>query len=348
MKIYQGPIYSYSIAILVSIVFVSFLLALFEIPIFETYRLLLTGSLGSTTKFGDTLMVGVPVIIASASLVITFKAGLWNIGVEGQIIAGAVAASFVAREFQLPSGILLPVMILAGAFGGAFWGLLVGLLKVKGGVNENFGGLGLNFVATGLVVYLIIGPWSRKGIASTSGTEPFHQNAWFPTLEGFRLSPLAVALSFLVVFIVIYVFSRTQFGLKLRAIGLNPDSSYRFGIPTSRYLLIAFMLGGAVAGLAGVTQVASIHHRLVPSISGGYGYLGILVVLLAGYRPSLLVPIAFFFSMIAIGSIQWQLRLGLHSSLGGVFQGTLVLSVILISAMRLMQQKRKKYSKVGD
>jgi simple sugar transport system permease protein len=348
MKIYRGPIYSYSIAILVSIVFVSFLLALFEIPIFETYRLLLTGSLGSTTKFGDTLMVGVPVIIASASLVITFKAGLWNIGVEGQIIAGAVAASFVAREFQLPSGILLPVMILAGAFGGAFWGLLVGLLKVKGGVNEIFGGLGLNFVATGLVVYLIIGPWSRKGIASTSGTEPFHQNAWFPTLEGFRLSPLAVALSFLVVFIVIYVFSRTQFGLKLRAIGLNPDSSYRFGIPTSRYLLIAFMLGGAVAGLAGVTQVASIHHRLVPSISGGYGYLGILVVLLAGYRPSLLVPIAFFFSMIAIGSIQWQLRLGLHSSLGGVFQGTLVLSVILISAMRLMQQKRKKYSKVGD
>ena len=348
MKISGGPIYSYIIAILVSMIFISFLLALFEIPIFETYRLLLTGSLGSTTKFGDTLMVGVPVIIASASLVIAFKAGLWNIGVEGQIIAGAVAASFVARELQLPTGILLPVMILVGAFGGAFWGLLVGLLKVKGGVNEIFGGLGLNFVATGLVVYLIIGPWSRKGIASTSGTEPFHQNAWFPTLEGFRLSPLAVALSFLVVFIVIYVFSRTQFGLKLRAIGLNPDSSYRFGIPTSRYLLIAFMLGGAVAGLAGVTQVASIHHRLVPSISGGYGYLGILVVLLAGYRPSLLVPIAFFFSMIAIGSIQWQLRLGLHSSLGGVFQGTLVLSVILISAMRLMQQKRKKYSKVGD
>ena len=108
---------------------------------------------------------------------------------------------------------------------------------------------GLNFVATGLVVYLIIGPWSRKGIASTSGTEPFHQNAWFPTVEGFRLSPLAVALSFIVVLIVIYVFSRTQFGLRLRAIGLNPDSSYRFGIPTSRYLLIAFMLGGAVAGL---------------------------------------------------------------------------------------------------
>ena len=346
MKVNEGPIFSYFIAVSGSIIFISLLLALFNIPIFETYALLITGSLGSVTKFGDTLMVAVPLIIASASLVITFKAGLWNIGVEGQIIAGAVAASFIARELQLPGVILLATMIFAGAFGGAFWGLLVGLLKVRGGVNEIFGGLGLNFVATGLVVYLIIGPWSRKGIASTGGTEPFHQNAWFPTVEGFRLSPLAVAMSLLVVFIVIFVFSRTQFGLKLRAIGLNPDSSHRLGIPTSRYFLIAFILGGAVAGLAGVTQAASIHHRLVPAISGGYGYLGILVVLLVGYRSSLVVPIAFFFSMIAIGSIQWELRLGLHPSLGGIFQGILVLSVILISAVRLFRQRRKEYASV--
>ena len=348
MKGFTGPIYSYLAAVLVSMVLVSLLLALFRIPIFETYTLLITGSLGSMTKLGDTLMVSVPLIIASASLVITFKAGLWNIGVEGQIIAGAVAASFIAREFQMPTQILLPAMIGAGFLGGAFWGLLVGLLKIRGGVNEIFGGLGLDFVATGLVVYLVIGPWSRKGIASTSGTEPFHENAWFPTIEGFRLSPLAVSVSLLVVLMVIFVFNRTQFGLKLRSIGLNPHSSYRFGIPTSRYILTALVLGGAVAGLAGVTQVASIHHRLVPSISGGYGFLGILVVLLAGYRPFLVIPIAFFFSMIAIGSIQWQLRLGLHSSLGGVFQGTLVLSVVLISAMRLLRQRREKHVKTEE
>lgn len=348
MKGFTGPIYSYLIAVAVSIVFVSLLLAVFRIPIFETYTLLITGSLGSMSKLGDTLMVSVPLIIASASLVITFKAGLWNIGVEGQIIAGAVAASFIAREIHLPPGLLLPAMLAVGFLGGAFWGLLVGLLKVKGGVNEIFGGLGLDFVATGLVVYLVIGPWSRKGIASTSGTEPFQQNAWFPTIEGLRLSPLAVLIPLLVVIIVIFVFSRTQFGLKLRAIGLNPDSSYRFGIPTSRYILLAFILGGAIAGLAGVTQVASIHHRLIPSISGGYGFLGILVVLLAGYRPILVIPIAFFFSMIAIGSIQWQLRLGLHSSLGGVFQGTLVLSVILISAARLLRQRKETSIKMGE
>ena len=348
MKGFTGPIYSYLIAVAVSIVFVSLLLAVFRIPIFETYTLLITGSLGSMSKLGDTLMVSVPLIIASASLVITFKAGLWNIGVEGQIIAGAVAASFIAREIHLPPGLLLPAMLAVGFLGGAFWGLLVGLLKVKGGVNEIFGGLGLDFVATGLVVYLVIGPWSRKGIASTSGTEPFQQNAWFPTIEGLRLSPLAVLIPLLVVIIVIFVFSRTQFGLKLRAIGLNPDSSYRFGISASRYILLAFILGGAIAGLAGVTQVASIHHRLIPSISGGYGFLGILVVLLAGYRPILVIPIAFFFSMIAIGSIQWQLRLGLHSSLGGVFQGTLVLSVILISAARLLRQRKETSIKMGE
>jgi len=345
MKGITGPIYYYSTAVLVSMVFVSILLALFKIPILETYTLLITGSLGSMTKLGDTLMVSVPLIIASASLVITFRAGLWNIGVEGQIIAGAVAASFIAREIHMPPGFLLPAMIVAGFLGGGFWGLLVGLLKVKGRVNEIFGGLGLDFVATGLVVYLVIGPWSRKGIASTSGTEPFQGSAWFPTIEGLRLSPLAVSIALLVVLTVLFVFNRTQFGLRLRAIGLNPDSSYRFGISTSKYILMAFILGGAVAGLAGVTQVASVHHRLIPSISGGYGFLGILVVLLAGYRPSLVIPIAFFFSMIAIGSIQWQLRLGLHSSLGGVFQGTLVLSVILISAMRLLRQRRELHAK---
>ena len=152
MKGFTGPIYSYLIAVAVSIVFVSLLLAVFRIPIFETYTLLITGSLGSMSKLGDTLMVSVPLIIASASLVITFKAGLWNIGVEGQIIAGAVAASFIAREIHLPPGLLLPAMLAVGFLGGAFWGLLVGLLKVKGGVNEIFGGLGLDFVATGLVV----------------------------------------------------------------------------------------------------------------------------------------------------------------------------------------------------
>ena len=136
MKGFTGPIYSYLAAVLVSMVLVSLLLALFRIPIFETYTLLITGSLGSMTKLGDTLMVSVPLIIASASLVITFKAGLWNIGVEGQIIAGAVAASFIARELQMPTQILLPAMIGAGFLGGAFWGLLVGLLKIRGGVNE--------------------------------------------------------------------------------------------------------------------------------------------------------------------------------------------------------------------
>ncbi len=300
-----------------------------DAPPYETVRLLVSGSLGSEQRIGDTFMVWAPLALAAASLVVTFTAGLWNIGVEGQIVAGAVASTWVARELTAPAEVLIPAMLLAGALGGLAWAALVGVLRVRMGVNEIFGGLGLDFVATGLVIYLVIGPWKRAGIASTSGTQPFAPEAWFPTLEGLRASPLAIGVAAAALVAVYALLRGTRFGLRLRATGQGERAAARLGIPTSRYLLLAFLLGGAIAGLAGTLQVGAVHHRLVPSISGGYGFLGILVVLLAGYRAHWSAPIAFFFAMIAVGSVQWQLRLDLPSSLGGAFQGTLVLVTLL-------------------
>jgi len=342
IKIDLNIIY-YVAALFVAIILVSILLLLFNVPIFETYKLLIIGSVGSIDKLGDTLMIWVPLTLASTSLIMTFKAGLWNIGVEGQIVAGAVATSFVARELHAPTPVLLSAMLIASVLGGALWGGLVGVLKIKGGVNEIFGGLGLDFVATGMIVYLVIGPWSRKGIASTGGTEPFQSTAWFPTLEGMRLSPLSIVIGVVVLIIVIFIFSKTSFGVKLKATGLNPLAAYRLGIPTSRYLFSAFLIGGGIAGLAGLTQAAAMHHRLVPAISGGYGFLGILVVLLSGFRPALILPITFLFSMISMGSVQWQLRLGLHSSFGGVFQGILVMTVILLTGYQLYRRRQLNF-----
>jgi simple sugar transport system permease protein len=140
-------------------------------PPHEALRLIFQGALGSKGGIASTLMAWVPLVLAAAGLVVTFAAGLWNIGIEGQIIIGAIAGALVARTVDAPSGVLLPLMILAGVAGGLLWGLLVGVLRVQGRVNEIFGGLGLDFVATGLVVYLVIGPWKRAGSASTSGTE---------------------------------------------------------------------------------------------------------------------------------------------------------------------------------
>lgn len=329
------------IAVPVAVAIGLVLLWFVDAPPYETVKLLISGSLGSEQRIGDTLMVWAPLALASASLVVTFTAGMWNIGVEGQIVAGAVASTWVAREFSAPAEMLLPAMLVAGALGGMAWGALVGVLRVRLGVNEIFGGLGLDFVATGLVIYLVIGPWKRAGVASTSGTEPFASEAWFPTLEGLRASPLAIGVAAVALVLVFALLRGTPFGLRLRATGQGERAAARLGIPTSRYLLMAFLIGGAIAGLAGTLQVGAVHHRLVPSISGGYGFLGILVVLLAGYRAHWSAPIAFFFAMIAVGSVQWQLRLDLPSSLGGAFQGTLVLVTLLAGGWWARRGRRR-------
>lgn len=304
-----------------------------EDPI-EAFRIILEGSLGSPDKLSDTVMVWVPLTLAAAGLAITFAAGLWNIGVEGQVVLGAIGASLVAREVSAPVFVIVPLTLLVGVAFGIVWALLAGVLKTRAGVNEIFGGLGLDFVATGLTLYLIIGPWARPGIASTSGTEPFPREAWLPALGDTRFSPLAVILAVSALFAVWIVLRGTRFGLKLKAVGRNARSARLLGIPTDRYLLGAFAICGGLAGLAGAIQATGFHHKLVPAVSGGYGFLGILVVLLAGFRVAYIAPIAAFFAIVAVGSIALTLRLDVDSALGAVLTGVLVLFALLASGLR--------------
>ncbi len=314
----------------------------------EPIQLIIEGSIGwppfeegSAAKVGDTVMVWVPIALASAGLIVTFAAGMWNIGIEGQIIMGAIAAAFVAREVSTARPLLIALTIVAGVLGGLLWGLLVGLLRTVGGVNEIFGGLGLDFVAISLTTYLIIGPWSRTGVASTSGTDVFADAALLPSLERTRLSPLAVALALVAIVGVWILFRGTLYGLKLKAVGANRVSAFLMGIPTNRYLLGAFMICGALAGIAGMSQATGFHYKLIPAISGNYGFLAILVVLLARFRAFWVIPISFFFAMIAVGSSQLDLRLDVNSALGGVLQGVLVLSAMFGLGWAVHRSRRR-------
>ena len=296
---------------------------------FEALGIIIDGSLGNTARIGDTLMVWAPLLLAAAGLLITFAAGLWNIGVEGQIVAGAIAASLVARELSGPTWVIVIVSLLAGFIGGGIWAIFAGLLRTYGKVNEIFGGLGLFFVAQGLAIYLVFGPWQREGIASASGTDPFPRESWLPTIGANRVSLVAVFVAAASVVFVYYLLKGTQFGLRLKAVGSNMRSAFILGVPTGRYMLAAFGLGGALAGLAGAIQVTGFHHKLIPQPSGGYGFLAILVAMLAGYAARWIAPIAFVFAVLAVGSTLLPLKLGLDSSVGGVLQGALVLFVVL-------------------
>ena len=325
-----------------ALAFGALLLFSVDAPPLEALRLIYRGALGSAGGLSSTLMAWVPLVLAAAGLVITFAAGLWNIGIEGQIVMGAIAATAVARLVEAPSALLLPLMFLAGLAGGLLWGLLVGSLRVFGRVNEIFGGLGLDFVATGLVVYLVIGPWKRAGSASTSGTDLFAREAWLPTTGRFTASYVALAVAAAAVILVYLLMRGTHFGLRLRALGANSRSAFLIGITTNRHLLGAFAICGALAGLGGALHASGFHHKLVPAVSGGYGFLGILVVLLAGFRAAWIAPIALFFAVISVGSTQLQLTLQLDSALGGVLQGVLVLFTLLAGGWQLRRSYRRR------
>ncbi len=288
-------------------------------------------------SFADVAVAWIPLLIVTAGLLVTFSAGLWNIGIEGQIMVGAIFTTGALRLLQdsaLPSALIIVAGFLAGMLGGALWAALAGLLKIYGGVNEIFGGLGLNFVATALALWLIFGPWKRPGVGSMSGTEPFPEALWLPLLPGTRLSGWSVAVGLVGIIVIYFLLQGTYFGLRLKAVGRNARAAFLLGIPTSMYGLLAFLICGALAGAAGAVQVTGVYHRLIPSISSGYGFLGLMVAMLVNYQAIWAVLVSLFFAALNIGSIQLPIVLKVDSSLAGVLQGALVLFFMLMDGVR--------------
>ena len=314
------------------------LLSLLGIPPGEAIALIFGGAFGSAAKWAYVLTAWAPLLLCAAGLLVTFAAGLWNIGIEGQVVLGAVCATgaLFALDGAVRPGLALPLAALAGAAGGATWAAVAGGLKLAGKVHEIFGGLALNFIAGSLTVHLVLGPWKRPGIGSTSGTEPFRPELWLPAPAGFPVSPWELLLALAAIVLVGLALRGSRAGLRLRAIGQNARAAFLLGVPTGRYLLLAFAACGALAGLAGWMLVvgAGARHNLFPLISGGTGFLAILVVMLAGYRAGWAGPIAFFFAAVLMGSLQLALQRQLDSSLGGVIQGLLVLGVLAARGLR--------------
>jgi ABC-type uncharacterized transport system permease subunit len=322
------------IPIILALLITTFILILVGAPPGEAYRNIVEGALESPDKLASVVTATVPLLLCSAGLLITFAAGLWNIGVEGQIVAGALLTTWLALNLILPSVLFIPLLLIAGLMGGALWGLLAGWLKVYGGVHEIFGGVGLNFIAIVLTNYLIFGPWKPADGATMSGTDPFTPTAWLPRLGNLPVHPIAVILALVAVVLVYLALRGTTWGLKLKAIGNNQRSAFLMGIPTRRYILVAFLLCGALAGLAGSVQAIGVRQRLIPGISAGYGFLALLVVLLAGYRPLWVVPIALFFAAVGVGSPRLELNMQLDSALGGTLEGLIVLFVLLAQGVK--------------
>jgi simple sugar transport system permease protein len=303
----------------------------------ETYRLVLLGAFNglfaqppNARNLADALMLAAPLILCAAGLTLTFGAGLYNLGIEGQVSIGAVFALWGMRLLPgAPVPLVWLVAFALGALGGALWAVVAGLLRQYGRVNVIFAGLGLNFLATGVTLYLVFGPWKRPGVASMAGTEQLKQNLWLPTLERLRLAPSALVIALVALALVWVALARTRWGLQVRATGLNAAAAERLGVPSARRLLEVIAACGALAGLAGTLQVLGVFHNLIPNISSGIGLLGLLVALLVRANPAWVLPVALIFACFTAGSIQLPLVLNIDGSIAGVLQGALVLFALL-------------------
>lgn len=318
------------LALLGALIFTTLILVASGTPVLETYRLVLFGWLSSPSKRADMLMVAAPLVLCAAGLAVTFSAGLYNLGIEGQVGLGAVFGYGALRLMPgAPTLLLWLLAFVAAALGGALWALVAALLKRYGRVSEIFAGLGLNFLATGVLLYLIAGPWRKVGSASVVSTAQLPKEVWLPTLAGVRLAPVALILALLALALVWFLLARSRWGLSVRAAGLNGNAAGRLGVPTNRRMFESMALCGALAGVAGAIQVLAVFHALIPNVASGIGLLALLVVLLVNARPLWSLPVALLFAAFAIGSLQLPLALGADSSIAGVLQGSLVLFALL-------------------
>ncbi len=300
----------------------------------EAYAEFLVVPLTSSFTLLEVLVASTPLLFTGAAVAIAFRAGYWNIGAEGQLLLGAIGAAGVgALAGDLSAIVVLPAMIGAGALAGAAWALVPAMLRVRYDIDEVVTTLLLNPVALLLVNGLLHGPW-RDPVSGFPESPRIAAGAEFPQLlERSRLH-LGFVLAVIVVGAAWFVLTRTVAGLRLRAVGLAPHGARFAGIDVPGTLLRTALVSGAIAGIAGVSEVAGIQFRLTGGISPGYGYTGIVVATLGALSMPGVAVAAIFLGDLTVGASSAGRALGIPSQLGAVVQGILLLVTVGLLAIR--------------
>ena len=306
----------------------------------EAYRYLVFEPLATRFSFLEVLVSSTPLLLTGAAVAFAFRAGYWNIGAEGQLLCGAIAAAWIGTAVNaLPRPLALLLMIGGGMLAGAGWAFVPALLRIRFGIDEVVTTLLLNPVAVLLVAGLLNGPW-RDPVSGFPESERIAASAEFPQMVDRSRLHLGFFLALLVIAILWAVAAKTPVGLKLRAVGSAPRGAEFAGIHVSRMLLGAALTSGAIAGVAGVSEVAGIQFRLTEGISPGYGYTGIVVATLAALSLVGVLASALFLALINVGADSVSRALDVPSQLGLVVQATLLLVTVTLLVFRRYRLKR--------
>jgi ABC-type uncharacterized transport system permease subunit len=324
---------TYLIAIVVALAIGGIVLLLIDADPVDAYSTMLRSSLGSTSALALTLNKMTPLLLGAVAVSFAMRAGFLNLGVDGQIYVGAATATGVAFAVGegVPTVLAVVLVVVAGGIGGALFGLIPAVLRVHYGVNELFVTVMLNFVGFYIVDWLATGPWTDP-LAGEAITRSLGFEWRLPRLlEGAHIGiliaiPIAVALSLWL--------TKTRRGFEFRAAGANPAAARLGGVSLWRTGLVALVVSGAVAGVAGGIELAGVHVRLVSGLSPNYGYMAVLAAVLAKRSPLLAVPVSFGFAVLLVGSDALQGSIGLPSSAVLIFQALVVLSVLFFESLR--------------
>lgn len=304
----------------------------------EAYGTMLFGAFGDIYGIGQTLTQATPILFTALAFLLAFKCGLFNLGAEGQLIIGGFFAALVGISFsELPIFIHLPFAVLAGAFGGALWGLIPAVLKAKLGAHEVITTMMLSYAALYLTSYFVNYPLKAPGWVSQ--TIPIQTSAELPRLLPVTQLSAAFILSIAAAAATAYLLERTTIGYEIRAIGLNPAAARNAGINTRKGIIIAMVVSGAIAGIGGAGEILGVHRRFIDGFSPGYGWDGLAVALIGGLNPIGSIIAAILFGAIRSGGISMNVSKGVPLDLITVLQG---LVVLFVAAPKIIDYVKKR------
>jgi simple sugar transport system permease protein len=324
----------FALALLVAMAIFSVFMLIKGVNPITAYTDMLNGMFGTPRDMGEILIRATPIMLAGLAVAIPARAGLINVGGEGQLIVGGIAAAGVALHTPgMSGGMVITLMILAAAAAGAAWAGITALLRMWVDINEAVTTLLLNYVAISLLGFLIYDPWKDAAGSGQPTTPILGVAARLPVIGTSRVhTGIFIAVGAAVVAWI--VLKKTSWGFRLRVTGGNPEAARRAGMRVGALLLSAMVVGGALAGLGGFAQYAGAEFKLRPGFCATYGYLGFLASWLAGHRPIGVAASALLLSAIAIGGDSLQIDAGLPAA-----SVNILIALVLLAVFGLRKRK---------
>lgn len=320
------------VGVVVALLFGAVLLLALKANPLAAYAAMIRGSVGGTFGITQTLVKATPLLLVGLGICIAFRANVINIGGEGQIIAGAIGATWFPLTFSSsPGWILIPATLIVGFLAGAAWGFVPGILKARLGVNEILSTIMMNAIALQLMNLLLQGPMMdpaavKSGTLLAQSAQLPHQ-VWLPRLVPRTLLHAGALLAPVLAVAVYFFLWRTTIGYEIRAVGLSPEASRYSGISVPSVQALSMTLAGGFAGIAGAVEVIGVQHRLLEGLTSGYGFTGIVAALIGGLHPLGLIPASVFFGALLVGADSMQRAVQVPSALVTAILGLMVLFV---------------------